>query len=212
MSLSKVSKDTLEGDKDLWDDVDDASSAAGTRSSGNVEASNANNSTTDTNQSGTTDDDFQNIKNALTKRESQQVFRLRVLVMLILIAAGASISITIFHLEKSSQLEEFESDYYGVAEKVVDALQKVTESISAISGIAVTATVDAQNQLVNASAFEDTGSIANWPFITIDAFQERASNAIALAGSIFVSLNPLVQLDQLSDWQKYVESDVNSWM
>ncbi len=209
MSLSQVSKDILEGDKGIWDSIDDAST--GTRSSGNIEASYANNSTTDTNQSGTTDDDIQNIKNALTKRESQQVFRLRILVMLILIAAAASISMTIFHLQKNSQLEEFESDYYGVAEKVVDALQKVTESISAISGIAVTATVDAQNQLVNVSALNTKG-VSEWPFITIDAFQERASNAIALAGSIFVSLNPLVQLDQLSDWQKYVESDVSSWM
>ncbi len=211
MSLSKTSKETLQGGKDVCEDVDDASSAAGD-SSGNVDASKSNLSTTDTNQSGTTDDEIQNIKNALTKRESQQVFRLRLLVMLILIAAATSISFTIFRLERSSQLEEFESDYYGVAEKIITSLQEVTKSISAIAGLAVTVTVDAHNKVGNASTVDTENLFSGWPFITIDAFQERATNARAQAGSIFVSLNPIVESDQLSAWEKYLQSDVNTWM
>ncbi len=207
MSLSKTSKETLEGEKDDWEDADDASS-----SSGNLEASSTNVSTTDTNQTGTTDDDFQSIKNALTKRETQQVFRLRVLVMFVLIAAATSISVVIFHLERSTQVEEFEADFYGVAEKVIEALQQVTESISAVGGLAVMATVDAQNQVLNASLTNSESVFVGWPFVTIDAFQERANNARSLSGSMYVSLNPIVQPNQLNEWEKFVQSNANSWM
>lgn len=211
MSLSKTSKDALDNVDKVCNDIDDRSSAAAS-SSVNNQASLTNESTTETNQTGTTDEDFQSIKDALTRRESQQVFRLRILVIVILIAAATAISVAIFQLERSSQIEEFESDYYAVAEKIIDSLQKVTDAIAAFSGIAITATVDAQNQAnVNASS-SDNERTPQWPFVTMDAFQERARNARAEAGSIFVSLNPIVHFDQLNEWEKYVQSDVNSWM
>lgn len=211
MSLSKTSKEALEREIEVGEDVDDRSSVV-TGSSANNRASVTNGSTSETNQTGTTDEDFQSIKNALTQRESRQVFRLRVLVMMILLAAATSISVVIYNLERSSQIDEFESDYYAVAEKIIDALNKVTDSIAAISGIAVTATVNAQQKATLNASSSDTAGISGWPFVSIDAFQERARNARSQAGSIFVSLNPIVHADQLSGWEKYVQSDANSWM
>ena len=209
MSLSKTSKITLAGDAGGWNIADDASSAA--RSSENIESSSTNLSTSETNQTGTTDEDLQSIKNALTQKESKQVFRLRVLVILILLAAAASISYTVYYLERTTQVDQFEAAYFGTAEKIIESLQLVTGSISAIGGLAITATVEAQQQFGNGTA-PTTKQFSSWPFYTMDAFQERSNNARALAGILYLSLNPIVRSDQLELWEEYVQSDANAWM
>ena len=209
MSLSKTSKITLAGSAGAdTHDVDDASS---TSSSEIIESSSTNVSTTDTNQTGTADEDFQSIKNALTQKESKQVFRLRVIVILILLAAAASISFTVYYLEMTTQVEEFEADYLATAEKIIDSLQQVTDAISAMGGLAVTATVEAQQQFQNANMSE-TNVFSGWPFFSLDAFQERAQNAKLLSKSIYTSINPIVRSDQLELWEEYVQSHANSWM
>lgn len=208
MSLSKTSKITLAGSN--RDDADDTSSVAGS-SSENVESSSANMSTTETNNSGTTEEDFQSIKNALTQKESQQVFCLRVLVIFILIAAAASISYTVYHLQRSTQVEEFEATYFSTAEKIIESLQQATETISAIGGLAVTATVEAQQQFGNGSVPKGTAWFG-WPFFTLDAFPERAGNARLLSRSLHVSISPIVQSKQLGLWEEYAQSNANSWM
>lgn len=208
MSLSRTSKLTLAGSAGSWDGDDEPCSVAGSSAEENIESS-SNFSTADTNQNGT-DEDFQSIKNALTQKESQQVFRLRVLVVLILIAAAAAISFTVYYLERTSQVEEFHAAYYGSADKIIDSLQHIIETISAIGGIAVTASVEAQQQFGNATPSATTFS--GWPFFTMHRFQERADNARKLAGILYLSMNPLVREDQLGAWEEYVKSDANSWM
>ncbi len=185
-----------------------ASSEGG--SSWKLEESSTARSTNDVTLTGTTDEELQNINSALTKKESQQVFVLRAFVMLILLTTAASISLTIFHLERNSQVEQFETDYYATADKVIDVLQQVTESISAVSGLVLLATANTPKQVENSSSGAE--SFSGWPFITVDMFQERAYNARSLAGSIYISINPIVQMDQLSAWEKYVQSAANSWM
>lgn len=210
MSLSKTSKLTLAGSAGGWDGDDQQSSAAGS-SSGNIESSSTNFSAGDTNQSGTTDEDFQSIKKALTEKESQQVLRLRVLVVLLLMAAAAAISFTVFYLERTTQVEEFETAYFGSAEKIIDSLKEVTETISAIGGVAVTASVEAQEQFGNATPSAANG-FSGWPFFTMHRFQERSNNARKLAGILYLSMNPIVRSDQLGAWEEYVNSDANAWM
>lgn len=211
MSLSKTSKQALESEDKVWKDADDRSNN-GASSSEDIEGYSTNMSTSETNKSGTTDDDMQSIKNQLTQKESMQIFCLRMLVIMILLAVSTSISVVIFHMERGAQQEEFESDYYGAAEKIIDALQGVTDSIAAISGVAVTAAVDAQNHADINVTSADNHRVLRWPLVTMEAFQERAKSARTQAGSIFVSLNPIVDPDQLSTWEQYVQSDANSWM
>ena len=145
-------------------------------------------------------DEFTNIKNGLARKETKQVLRLRVLVVLILVAAAASISAAIFYIVRSSEIDEFETIYYGSADKIVDALQEVVVEMSSVSALAVAATADS------------IGSNKTWPLFTMTNFQERAANARTQSGAIFVSINPLVEKDALSAWERYVLSDANSWM
>jgi hypothetical protein len=68
--------------------------------------------------------------------------------------------------------------------------------MAAVAGLAITVTAEAEE----------------WPFATIEGFQERANNARSLSGAIYVSVNPLVKVGQLDRWESYVQSSANSWM
>jgi hypothetical protein len=205
MKLSDSSKEVLalkQKDAESRADVD-VNKDDGSRSSGIPDGSSANNdSTSDANSNRTsgTDDEMQMMKDTLTKKETAQVFRLRVIVLLILLAAATSISWAVFYIIRSGETEQFEVEFYSVAEKIIDKMQEVMVEISAVSGLAVIATADA----------EDRGQ--EWPFVTLNAFQEKAKNARDLSGAIYISLNPIVQSDQLVDWEKFVLGGNNSWM
>lgn len=183
------------------DDSKSISSSMDKSSSGNGTESSWHHSTSDSRRTSS-DDDANTIKNALAKHETKQVFRLRLLVILILIAAATSISVTIYFIVKQAEIDEFELQYYAAANKIVDAFQEVLVEMSAVSGIAVSVTADT----LKANATE------SWPFVTMSNFQERAGSARKLSGAIYVSVNPIVQSDQLSKWERYIQTDVNDWM
>jgi len=66
----------------------------------------------------------------------------------------------------------------------------------AVAGLAVTSSVEAQN----------------WPYVTLDAFEKRASNIRYVSGAIFLSINPIVKSKDLDTWETYVQNNANSWM
>lgn len=157
-------------------------------------------SQTDTNRSGSSDDDIDTLKDSLTKKESKAVFRLRALVILILFAAAASVSVTVFYLTHNAEVSTFETEYVSAAEKITESFQEAMEKIAAVSGLAVTCSANSLNQGLT------------WPFVTLKNFQELAGNAMALSRAAFVSLNPIVETLELASWEAYVQGDANSWM
>lgn len=182
---------------------DSRSASSNLEKSSGTDAS-GNDSTTESRHTGTSDEDAQNIKSTLALQETKQVFRLRVLVILVLLAAAASISITIYVIIQNSNMDEYQLQYEASANKLVDSLQHVLMEMAAISGIAVAATADALQFYSNSNA--------SWPYVTMSHFQQRVSSARRISGAIYVSINPIVQSNQLSDWERYVQSDANSWM
>jgi hypothetical protein len=206
MKLSNSSKEVLEQEEQdgKWKMLDAVDEDDAKSSSEVPDGSSANNdSSTEaySSRTGGTDDDMQKIKEALTKHETKQVFRLRVIVILILLAAATSVSAAVYHITRSGEVEEFEIEFYSVAEKIIDSLQEVIVKISAVSGLAVIATADA----------EERGQ--EWPFVTLNAFRQKANNARIVSGTIYLSVNPIVLSDQLVDWENFVLLSVaNSWM
>ena len=201
MALSALSMQRLDASLQEVSEEDSRSASSNIEKSSGTDAS-GNGSTTESRRTGTSEEDAQHIKNALARQETKQVFRLRVLVILVLFAAAASISVTIYYIIQNANMEEYQLQYEGTANKLVDSLQQVLAEMAAISGIAVAATADALQYNSNES----------WPFVTMTNFQERAGSAKRISGAIYVSINPIIQSNQLSDWESYVLSDANSWM
>jgi hypothetical protein len=103
---------------------DDSSSAPG--SSRELEGSSTNesdsNSRSGTAHTGSTHDDINAIKEELTHEETKQVFRLRILVLLSMMATAIAISYTIFRITREAEIEEFENEFIIVANLIIVAL------------------------------------------------------------------------------------------
>jgi uncharacterized alpha-E superfamily protein len=85
-------------------------------------------------------------------------------------------------------------------QKILESFDHIVEKMAAVSGLSVAATAHSTNQN------------AEWPFVTLSDFQERAGNARTLADALYVSFNPLVRKEQLAEWDEYVNGENNQWM
>ena len=147
-----------------------------------------------------TSEDEHNIKEELTKKETTAVFRLRMTVLLVLVLAAAGVSITVLLLTRQAEIDEFEIQYDGSAQKILDTFDAILKEMAAISGVGVAATAHSVDHHIE------------WPYLTLSNFQERAGNARELSKALSASISPLVRADQLEAWEAYVRSEENYWM
>jgi hypothetical protein len=60
------------------------------------------------------------IKEQIAKQESQDVFRLRLLVVVVLVLTAAAISCTVYWLTSDGESDTFKAQYEGAADKIVN--------------------------------------------------------------------------------------------
>jgi hypothetical protein len=147
-----------------------------------------------------TDDSIEAMKEELAKKETIAVCRLRVVVITVLLCAAAAICLVVYFVTKNAEHDEFHSQYEGVAEKVIQSFGDIIVEMAAISGLGVAASAHSVDQKTD------------WPFATLSNFQQRAGNARALSGVLYVSINPLVTEEQLPAWEEYVIGPESQWM
>ena len=75
--------------------------------------------TTHGNTSVNQDDSLTSIKNKLSKKETQDVFRLRLLVFLVLILTSGAVSYAVYSLTAQGESDEFRTQYEAAAEKII---------------------------------------------------------------------------------------------
>jgi hypothetical protein len=157
----------------------------------------SNSGTSESSAKETDEDDGDEIKDLL----SSKVVRLRVLVIVALLLAAAAVSTVIYVITRNSEMEEFELQFEGNAEKVIESFTEIVKTMGAISGLGVAISAHSQN-----TASE------KWPFVTLSNFQERAGNARTLSGALYVSINPIVDTkEELDKWEEYVLGESNQW-
>jgi effector-binding domain-containing protein len=148
-----------------------------------------------------TDESIEGIREELAKKETIAVCRLRVLVIVVLICAATAVCLVVFFTTKYAEEDEFDIQYEGVAEKVIQSFGDIIVEMAAISGLGVAA---------SAHSLDHT---SKWPYTTLSNFQQRAGNARALSGVLYVSINPLVTDDELRPaWEEYVNGPESQWM
>ena len=89
-----------------------------------VSTSNASgsNSKSGSSHTGTTDDEVNMINEELARHETKNVLRLRILVILLLVAVAAAVCYTIYDITHKAEIEAFERDFEGVAESIITSL------------------------------------------------------------------------------------------
>jgi hypothetical protein len=53
---------------------------------------------------------------------------------------------------------------------------------------------------------------AQWPFVTLNSFQRRASVTKSLSGSVFLGSNHYVEESQRSAWETYTAADASNYL
>jgi hypothetical protein len=144
-----------------------------------------------------TDEDGDESKDLL----SRKVVRLRVLVIIALLLAAAAVCIVIYLITRNAEMDEFEIQFEGNAEKVIESFTDIVKTMGAISGIGVAISAHSQN------------AQSEWPFVTLSNFQERAGNARTLSGTLYVSISPIIDTkEELYKWEEYVLGENNRWV
>jgi len=147
------------------------------------------------------DVDDDTLQKELAARETKAVFWLRVLALISLLIAALAVSIAVYFIAKDAEIEEFETHYEGSSAKILQAFQGIVkQKLVAVGSIEVA---------VIAEAIHHDGS---WPFMTIPAFQERAATARSMSGSLFLSINPIVNETDRLEWEDYVKGEDSDWM
>jgi hypothetical protein len=148
-----------------------------------------------------TDEDAVGIKDqVISSKETAAVLRIRVVVIISLLLAAAAVSFVVYFIIRNAELEEFEIQYEGTAEKVLASFTDVVKEMGAISGLGIAA---------SSHGFRTKNE---WPFVTLSDFQQRAGNARTLSGTLYVSINPIVDTKETLDkWEEYVLGENNYW-
>ena len=82
----------------------------------------ASNSKSESSRTGTTVDDANNLKDELARHETINVFRLRVVVIIILVTLAAAVCYLIYDITHEAEIVAFETEFEGNAEMIIASL------------------------------------------------------------------------------------------
>jgi len=152
----------------------------------------------DDDKSNNDGDDEQKLQ--LATKETAAVFRLRLIVLLVLLIASVAVSFIVYHITSESLKDQTTSDFTGAAKKVTETFLDIAETkIAALASIAVAV-------IANSLDLQQ-----DWPFVTISNFQQRAATARSQSGALNLMLVPLVDTVERAQWQQFVQNQ-SSWL
>ena len=139
----------------------------------------------------------------LARKETAQVFRLRLLVFLVLLVAAIVVCLIIFRVMTESEESVFEQQFASAAEKIQAAFVDIVEvHMSAISSLGVAMIAHGRDHTTQ-----------KWPFVTLSSFQERATTAREQSGVLYVHMNPEVKPEDRLQWEIFAaNSSDGDWM
>jgi len=136
----------------------------------------------------------------ISKKETEAVFRLRLIVFLILFLASIAVSLIVYFITAGATNDQYDSDYAAASEKVVEAFSAVAE-----------AKIDSLASLGVAMIAHAIDNSRTWPYVTLSSFQQRASAARDQSGALDIVLSPLVVETERTQWESFVQNDT-SWV
>lgn len=145
----------------------------------------------------------ENVRQTLTGSDTKNVQRLRYITLLIMFVIAIGVSLLVFALENTTEMEEFQTQYTSAANKLISSFNSIVERAGSVSSMANVATISAYDQS------QSDPSNRSWPFVTLTAFEKHASVARLISGALYVSMEPLVTNDERLEWEVYVTQDKN---
>ena len=157
-----------------------------------------------TSVSKSTEDESKNSQeqeDKVAERETGQVFRLRVLVILVLLLAAVAVSFTTYHITKNAEDDEFENAFKATSAKVLETFEEILpQNIGAIASLAL------------ATVAHGVDHSRDWPFVTLSSFQQRATKARSLSNALFIAIAHSVTAENRIEWEDFVTETDSLWM
>lgn len=136
----------------------------------------------------------------MAKKETMAVLRLRVLVILVLLAVAGAVTGVVYWVTSSGESNQFRAQYNSAVEKLEASFTEILHKMTSISMIGVSYTsYSVDNNLT-------------FPFVTLPSFHEKTLNTMHASGAHLISFAPFVSLDQFEEWDAFVSSEENQWL
>ena len=136
-------------------DADEASSLSSCADEGDL-TNNTTSSKFHTSDDNYDDEDgHKEIQAQLTKKETAAVFKIRVIVILVLMFVATAVSVIVYRITKGGETEEFKTQWEGSSQKVLIAFADIVHQMGAVSGLGV------------AIIAHGVDHFRDWPFVTL---------------------------------------------
>lgn len=117
---------------------------------------------------------------------------MRAIVFLVLFATTILVSVSVYSLTRTDQVQDFEKAFQADATKIIESFKMaVYRRLEAIDALSVTITAFAQ----------DTGS--TFPNVTISDFEIRCANSRVLSDTAVIQYHPIVTDESRKGWEAY---------
>lgn len=166
--------------------------------SGSLDSGSAHGSTTTRSQS-VRDDTNASIRKELAKRETRNVLRLRIVVILVLVILATIICANVHRLTSRIEHDEFESQYEAAVEKIIVSFQDIMDRMGSVTGLSMAFT----------SYGLDHKDETHWPFETLTNFQQKAKHARQLSKALYLGISHAVSQDDFDAWEQYIQQPEN---
>jgi hypothetical protein len=135
-----------------------------------------------------------------TQRETKALSLLRVMVIVVMLAACGLVSVSTFLYTRDKEEKEFESNYSEYASLVLNTFQdRIGLELAALDSLAADIS----------SAARSTGS--EWPAVTVPDFEMRGAKTHNLANVLSLMFLPVATVGTRSAWQDHTVRD-QSWL
>jgi hypothetical protein len=128
----------------------------------------------------------------LSKKETKNVFHLKLVVMLILVVSASTIAASVYRYISQTETSQFESKFGYDASKIFQSMGNSLErTLGSMDSLAVTMVSYARD-------LNDT-----WPFVTLPDFGVKMAKLLPLTDAFVISVLPIIYPEKRKEWEEY---------
>jgi hypothetical protein len=139
-------------------------------------------------------------EHTIAKQETRDVFRLRLVVALVLVASAIGVALSVYFYLTHSEEKQFRQKYEDDANTLFDTIGSIFDQcMEALDSVAVTmvSTAEMTNQ--------------SWPFVTMANFAVRMSKILPLSHAVSIVAYHVVLPEEREKWEEYAATH-NYWV
>lgn len=133
----------------------------------------------------------------IAKEEDKAIYRLRVLVLGVLLFSTIAVSMATYYFLSGSEKDQFEGQFQSDANKVLDGIGKTLDD-----------TFGATDAFITKAMSYARYSNSTWPFVTVPDVALQRSKLLRISKAFHMTTSHLVEPEQLEEWQEYAAANL----